>query len=167
MIAVSTTAHRDWCWLMCVFLVVTIWLSSIFIYTSKIRNQFFFKAFIESTRSTIKKNDSHLKKFFTWSDITYLEENIRHKMICTKITEYLQSSVQPHWLLYVLVLNWFNWHPVAVRLPAFIAVGPGSDFSTGHRHGWFGHAILQLKTTRVRLDRNNNNLRAWWWEMTS
>lgn len=149
---------------MCVFLVITIWLSSIFD-TSKIRNQFFFKAFIESTRSTIKKNYSHLKKFFTWSDITYLEE-IRHKMICTKITEYLQSSVQPHWLLYVLVLNWFNWHPVAIRLPAFIAVGPGSDFSTGHRHSWFGHTILQLKTTCVRLYRNNN-LRVWWWEMTS
>ena len=77
-------------------------------------------------------------------------------MICTKITKYLQKSVLPHWPVCMLVLDRFDWDPVTVWLPTIIAVGSGSDFCTGRCHGWFGHTILQLKTTPVRFYNDKN-----------
>lgn len=57
-------------------------------------------------------------------------------MICTKYTEYLQPPFRA-------ILNRFDRNPVAVRLPAFIAVGSGGDFGARNGHGGFGHAVLE------------------------
>lgn len=39
---------------------------------------------------------------------------------------------------------------MAVRLPAFIAVGSGGDFGARNGHGGFGHAVLESERRRVR-----------------
>lgn len=65
-----------------------------------------------------------------------------------KIYRIFTAPVLPRWL--GTLLNRFDWNPVAVRLPAFIAVGSGGDFGARNGHGGFGHGVLESERRRVR-----------------
>lgn len=61
---------------------------------------------------------------------------------------FTESLSGPRWL--VTPLDRFDWNPVAVGLPALIAVGSGGDFGARDGHGGFGHAVLESERRRVR-----------------
>lgn len=112
-----------------------------------------FNIFIESTKSTIKKKyKSHLNK--TRHVIQPNTSGRKHQTwwYVQNIQNIYRVPVLPRWLL--TRLNRFDWNPVAVRLPAFIAVGSSSDFGARNGHGGFGHSVLEPERRHVRTGRD-------------
>lgn len=112
-----------------------------------------FNIFIESTKSTIKKKyKSHLNK--TLHVIRHNTSGRKHQTwwYVQNIQNIYRVPVLPRWL--VTLLNRFDWNPVAVRLPALIAVGSGGDSGATNGHGGFGHTVLEWERRRVRTGRH-------------
>lgn len=98
-----------------------------------------------------------------WSDITHLEENTRHDDMYKILQNIYSPCSGPLACVSAIVpvLNRFDWNPVAVRLPAIIAVNSGGGFGARSRHGWFGHTILESETMRVRTVISQRYTKSW------